>query len=94
MPLLVRQENHCPIPVARVILGFLLIFKSCQASSIFEALNATCLSSCQKDVRPHVMRWGTRAFSSVSTGNSDILSSCEMKDETAFKSLKGNLAFY
>ena len=34
------------------------------------------------------MRWGTRVFSRVSTGDSDIPSSCEMKDEPAFKPLK------
>ena len=30
------------------------------------------------------MRWGTKAFSRVSTEDSDIPSSCEMKDEPAF----------
>ena len=35
-----------------------------------------------RDVRhPVQMRRGTRVFSSVSTGDSDISSSCEMKDE-------------
>ena len=38
------------------------------------------------------MRWGTRSFSSVSTGDSEIPSSCSMKDEPAFKSLQGTLA--
>ena len=95
MPLEVRWENLCPIPVATGILGFLLIFKRSQASSLFEALNSTCLSSCQSDVRPHVLiRQGPRAFSRVSTGDSDILSPCEMKDENAFKSLQGNSTFY
>ena len=33
-------------------------------------------------VRPiFEMKWRTRAFSRVSTGNSDILSSCDMNDE-------------
>ena len=46
-------------------------------------------------MRPPVqMRQSPRAFSSVSTGNSDILSSCEMKDEPAFKPLQGNPAFF
>ena len=40
------------------------------------------------------MRREPRAFSRVSTGDSDIPSSCEMKDEPAFKPLKGNLAFF
>ena len=46
-------------------------------------------------MRPPVQtRWGPRAFSRVSTGDSDILSSCEMKDEPAFKPLQGNLMFF
>ena len=36
------------------------------------------------------MRWGTRAFPRVSTGDSDIPSYCETEDEPAFKSLQGN----
>ena len=35
------------------------------------------------------MRRGTRVFSRVSTEDSDIPSSCEMKDEPAFKPLQG-----
>ena len=66
-----------------------------QASSTFEALNSVCHSKFQKDVRPPVqMRPGPRAFSRISTGDSDIPSSCEMKDEPAFKTLQGNLAFF
>ena len=34
------------------------------------------------------------AFSRVSTGDSDIPSSCKMQDEPAFKSLLGNLALF
>ena len=67
-----------------VILGFLTIFKNCQASSIFEAVKSTWLSSCQRYVRPlFEMRWRPRAFCRVSTGDSDILSSCDMNDEHA-----------
>ena len=40
------------------------------------------------------MRWRTRTYSRVSTGNSDTPSYCEMKDEPAFKPLQGNLAFF
>ena len=40
------------------------------------------------------MRGGHRAFSRVSTGYSDIPSSCEMTDEPAFKPLQGNWAFF
>ena len=34
------------------------------------------------------------AFSSVSTGDSEKPSSCEMKDEPAFKPLQGNLTLF
>ena len=67
-----------------VILGFLTILKSCQASSKFEAVNFTWLSSCQSHVRPiFEMKWSPTAFSRVSRGDSDILSSCDMNDEHA-----------
>ena len=39
-------------------------------------------------------RWRPRAFCRVSTGDSDIISSCDMKDETAIKPLQGNSAFF
>ena len=35
-----------------------------------------------------------RAFYMVPTGDSDMPSSCEMKDEPAFKPLQGNPAFF
>ena len=42
-------------------------------------------------MRPLVqMRPGPRAFSRVSTDDSGIPSSCEVKDEPAFKPLQGN----
>ena len=47
------------------------------------------------DVRPPVqMRQRLTAFSSVSTGDSDMPSSCEMKDEPEFKPLQGNPVFF
>ena len=95
MLLEVRWETECHFLVGTVILGFLSIFKKFQASSPFEALNSVPLSKCQKDVGPPVqMRQRPRAFSKLSTGNSDIPSSCEMKDEPAFKPLQRNLAFF
>ena len=67
-----------------VILGFLTILKNCQASSTLEAVNSTWLLNCQRHVRPlSQMKWRPRAFSRVSTGDSDILSSCDMNDEHA-----------
>ena len=44
-------------------------------------------ASCQKSQ-------GHRDFSRFATGDSDIPSSCEMRDEPAFKPLQGNLAFF
>ena len=91
----VRQKARGPLLVATVILGFLSIFKNNQAPSPFEALNSVCLSRCQNDVRPPVQRMcGPRAFSRVSTGDSHIPSSCEMKDEPAFQPLLANRAFF
>ena len=91
----VRRDTQGPFPFATGILGFLSIFKRSQALSPFEALNSVCLLRCQRDVRPPVeMRRGPRAFSWVSTGDSDIPSCCEMKDEPAFKPLQGNPAFF
>ena len=90
-----RRETQGPIQVVTGILEFLSIFKRSQASSPFAALNSACLSRCQRDLRPPVkMRWGPQAFSRVSTGDSDIPSSCEMKDEPAFKSKLGHPAFF
>ena len=66
-----------------------------QALSPFEPLNSACLSTCQRHVRPPVeMRHGSTAFSRVSTGDSDIPSSCEMTDKPAFKTFQGNSAFF
>ena len=81
--------------VGTVILGLLTIFKNFQALSTFEALEFASLSRFQRDVSPLVpMRWRRRAFCRVSTGDSDILSSCDMKDEPAFKPQQRNAAFF
>ena len=95
MLLEVRGETKRPFLVSRKILGFLSIFKKSQASSPFEALNSVCLSRCQNDVIPPVqMRRRPTRFSRVSTADSDIPSSCDMKHEPKFKPLQGNLAFF
>ena len=91
----VRQETKAHFLVGTVILGFLSILKKSKASSPFEALNYVCLSRCQSDVIPPVqMRRRPTTFSRVSTGDSDIPSSCEMKHEPEFKPLQGSLAFF
>ena len=91
----VSQEAKHPLLVGTVILLFLSIFMKCQASSPFEALNSAHLSKSQMDVRSSVQkRLRTMAFSRVSRGDSDIPSSCEMKDEPAFKALQGKPTFF
>ena len=91
----VRWETQVPFPFATVILGFQSIFNRSQASSPFEAFNSACLSRCQSDGRPPAhMVHVPRTFSRVCTGDSDIPSSCEVKDEPAFKPLQGNPAFF
>ena len=83
-----REDKH-PLLVGTVILVFLSIFRKSQASSPFEALNSAHLSKSQMDVRPSVQEMlRTMAFSRVSTGDSDIPLSCEMKDVPAFKALQ------
>ena len=95
MLLEVRQETKAHFLVGTLILGFLSIFKKGQASSPSEALNSVCLSRYQSDgIPPIQMRRRTMAFSRVSTGDSDIPSSCEMNHETEFKTLQGNPAFF
>ena len=84
-----------PLLVGTFILVFLSIFTKNQASSAFEALNSAHLSKSQMDVsQPVQKRLSTMAFSMVSTGDSDIPSSCEMKDEPAFMALQGKPAFF
>ena len=95
MLLEVRQETKDDFLDGTVILGFLSIFKKSQASSPFEALNSVCLYRYQSDVIPPIqMSRRTKAFSRVSTGDSDIPSSCEMQHDPEFKPLQGSPAFF
>ena len=81
--------------VGTVILVFLSIFTKSKSSSPFEALNKSQLSKSQMDVKPSVQKTlRTMAFSRVSKGDSEIPSSCEMKDEPAFKALQRKPAFF
>ena len=90
----VSREAKLLLLVGTVILVFLSIFTKSQASSPFESLNSAHLSKSQVDVRPSVQKRLTNmAFSRVSTGDSDIPSSCDMKDEPAFKALQGKPDF-
>ena len=91
----VKQETEVHFLVGTVILGFLSSFKKSKASSPFETWNSVCLSRCQSDmILPVQMRQRPTTFSRVSTGDSDIPSSCDMKHEPKFKPLQGNLAFF
>ena len=75
--------------------GLPIISTNCQESSPFEALISAQLSKSHMDVRPSVQkRLSTMVFSRVSTGDSDIPSSCEMKNEPALKALQGKPAFF
>ena len=86
----VIRVSKRPLLVGKFILVFLSIFTKSQASSPFEALNSADLSKSQMHVRPSVQkRLRTMGFSRVSTGDSDTPSSCEMKDDPAFKPLWG-----
>ena len=83
-----KQEKELHFLVGTVMLGFLSIFKKSKVSSPFEALNSVCLSRCQNDVIPPVqMRRRSMAVSRISTGDSDIPSSWDMKHEPKFKPL-------
>ena len=90
-----RQEPEVHFLFGTVILGLLSIFKKSQASSPYEALNSVCLWRVQRDViTPVLIRQRPMALSRVCTGDLDIPSSCEMKDEPEFKTLQGNPAFF
>ena len=89
-----RWETKGHFLVGTVILDSLSIFKKSSATSPFESLNSPRLLKCQRSVRPTIqMRRRPRSFSRVSRGDSDIHSSCEMKDEPEFKPLQGNPTF-
>ena len=91
----VSREARRPLLFGTVILVFLSNFTKSQASSPFEALNSAYLLKSQMDLRPSVQkRLRTMAFSRVSTGDSDIPSSCEMKGEPAFTALQGKPAYF
>ena len=76
-------------------IGIPINFHEASCIVTFEALKAAHHSKSQMDVRPSVQkRLRTMAFSRVSTGDSVIPSSSEMKVEPAFKALQGKPAFF
>ena len=69
------------LPTCHSDFGIPIIFNKSQALSAFKALNSECLLRGQKYVRPPgEMSWAPRTFSRISTEDSDIPSSGEMKD--------------
>ena len=93
MLLAVRQGPEVHFLVGTVIMGFLSIFKTSQASSPYEAMNSVASRGSKGCEAPCRDEADTYAFPRVSTGNSDMPSSCEMKQEPKFKPLQGNPAF-
>ena len=90
-----RQETEFHFLFGTVILGLLSMFKKSHSSSPYEAFNSVGLSRGHRDVRPPVhMTLTPTAISRVSTWDSDMSSSCEMKDEPEFTLLQGNGAFF
>ena len=90
-----RQETEVHFLNGTVVLRLLSFFKNSQASSPFEALKSVCLSGDQSDMIPPIqMGRRTMAFSRVSTGDSHIPSSCEMKHQPEYKPLQGNPSFF
>ena len=90
-----EREAKLPLLVGTVILVFHSIFTKSQATTPFEQLKSAHLSKSQMNERAYVQkRLRTMAFSRVSTGDSDIPSSCEMKGEPAFTALQGKPDFF
>ena len=90
-----RHETEFHFLFGTVILGLLSIWKKSQASSPYETFKSVCLSRSHSDVRPPVqMTLTPTAFSRVCTWDSDMSSSCEMKEEPEFTPLQGNWAFF
>ena len=90
-----RPETEVHFLFGIVILLLLSMFKKSQALSPYDAFNSVCLSRGHRDVMPPVhMTLTHTAFSRVSTRDSDMSSSCEMKDKPEFTPLLGNRAFF
>ena len=70
-------------------IGIPINFQEVLGIVTFKSIELRVPLEVSRDVRhPVQMRQGPRAFSRVSTGDSVIPSSCEMKDEPAFKTLQ------
>ena len=90
-----KPGGKASLIILHIYIGIPINFHVESGIVTFEALNSAHLSKCQMDVRPSVQkRLRTMAFSRISTRDSDIPSSCEMKDEPAFKALQGKPAVF
>ena len=90
-----RQETDFHFLFGTVILGLLSISKKSQALSPDDTFNSVCLSRGHRDLRPPVeMTLIHKAFSRVSIRDSDMSSSCKIKDEPKFMPLQGNRDFF
>ena len=90
-----RQETEVHFLFGTVILRLLSIFKKSQAASPYEAFNSVGLSRGHRDARSPVhMTLTPTAFSRFCIRDSDMSSSCEMKDEPEFMPLQGNRDFF
>ena len=76
-------------------IGIHINFQKSEASLPFEEMNSAHLSRCQRGVKPTVqMRRRHSAFARVSTGETNMPSTSEMKGDPEFKALQGNPAFF
>ena len=76
-------------------IGIPISFQEMSSLISFSSLELHRPLEVSRDVRPPVqMRRGTRVSSWISTQDSDIPSSCDMKHESKFKPLQGNPAFF
>ena len=95
MLLKVRQETQVSLSSWHSYIGIPIHFQEESGTVTLWIIEFRVLSQGQRDVRlPVQIRWTPTAFSRVSSGYSDMPSSCEMKHEPEFKSLQGNLAFF
>ena len=76
-------------------IGIPISFQEMSSLISFSSLELHRPLEVSRDVRPPVqMRRETRVSSIISTEDSDIPSSCDMKHESKFKPLQGNRAFF
>ena len=76
-------------------IGIPIYFKEESGLVTFRSIELHKPLEVSRDMSPPLqMRRGTRVFSRVSTEDSNIPSSCEMKDEPAFKPLQGNPSLF